>query len=68
MVEQENEFMEVANCITGGKPVNERVLESVSILSERLERLKQQSSLFSGVSFSDEVAALAGHQAPTAVC
>jgi hypothetical protein len=62
------ELMEVSDCISGRKPLDEGVLASVAILSDRLERLKSCSSLFAGVSFSDDVEALAQCHLPTALC
>ena len=62
------ELMEVSDCICGRKPVDEGVLSSVAILSDRLENLKRTSSLFAGVSFSDDVEALAQCHLPTALC
>ena len=68
MIDQTCEVMEVSNCISGMKPVDEGVLASVAILSDRLERLKKSSSLFAGISFSSEVEALAQYRVPTAFC
>jgi len=68
MNDQGFEFREVSDCISGRKTIDEGVLASVSILSDRLERLKTSSSLFAGVSFSDDVEALIGCHAPTALC
>lgn len=64
----EFELVEVSDCISGRKPVDEGVLASVAILSDRLERLKSSSSLFAGVSFSSDVEALAQCHLPTALC
>jgi len=61
-------FMKVSDCISGRKPVSEGALASVAILSDRLERLKESSSLFAGVSFSADVDALTSCQVSTAVC
>ena len=62
------ELMEVSDCINGRKPIDEGVLASVAILSDRLENLKRTSNLFAGVSFSDDVEALAQCHLPTAIC
>ena len=62
------ELMEVSDCISGRKPIDEGVLASVAILSDRLENLKRTSSLFAGVSLSDDVEALAQCHLPTAIC
>ena len=68
MNDQGLEIMEVSDCISGRRPVDESVLSSVAILSDRLERLKSSSSIFAGVSFSDDVEALAQCSLPTALC
>ena len=68
MNEQGFEFREVSDCISARKPVDEGVLASVAILSDRLDRLKSSSSLFAGVSFSDDVEALAQCHLPAALC
>lgn len=68
MNDQGLELMEVSDCISGRKPVDEGVFASVAILSDRLERLKSSSSLFAGVSFSDDVEVLAQCHLPTALC
>ncbi len=68
MIDQTCEIMEVSNCISGRKPVDEGVLASVAILSDRLERLKNSSPLFAGVSFSPAVEQLAMCPVPTALC
>ena len=51
MIEHGSEFMEVSSCLSGTKSVDEGVLASVAILSDRLERLKNSSDLFAGVTF-----------------
>ena len=68
MINHGIELMEVSNCISGSNPVTENVLASVAILQDRLERLKNTSSLFAGVTFSDDVEALAQCHVPTALC
>jgi len=42
----------VGEGVAGTRPVDEQTYVSVSVLSERLERLKQSSHLFAGVTFS----------------
>ena len=62
------DFVEtVQDSINGKRPVDEATYSSVAILSERLERLKMTSSLFAGVSFSDDVAKLANCKMMSAV-
>ncbi len=43
----------------GARPIDEDTLSSVAVLADRLEILKKTSSLFAGVSFSDDVQELA---------
>jgi hypothetical protein len=68
MIDHGFELMEVSNCISGSNPVDENVLSSVAILQDRLERLKNTSNLFAGVTFSDDIEALAQCHLPTALC
>ena len=42
----------VGESLAGERPVDERTYASVEVLAERLERLKQSSSLLAGVAFS----------------
>ena len=57
----------VQDSISGVRPVDEETYSSVSVLAERLESLKRSSSLFAGVTFSDDVAKLAGCKMMSAV-
>ncbi|MHC4456413.1 MAG: hypothetical protein ACYS0I_04835 [Planctomycetota bacterium] len=45
----------VADSITGKRAVDEKTFASVSILEERLERLKKLDKAFGNVSFSPDV-------------
>ena len=45
----------VADSITGKRGVDEKTFASVSILEERLERLKKLDKAFGNISFSPEV-------------
>ncbi len=45
----------VSECLAGERPVDEQVSASVTVLAERLERLKQSSSLVAGIGFSPHV-------------
>jgi hypothetical protein len=45
----------VGECLAGERLVDERTGAAVAILAERLERLKQTSSLFTEVTFSPYV-------------
>lgn len=42
----------VGESLVGARRVDEQTYASVSVLSERLERLKQSNSLFAGVTLS----------------
>lgn len=50
----------VQDSISGVRPVDEETYSSVTVLAERLENLKRASSLFAGVTFSNDVAKLSG--------
>jgi len=45
----------VGESLAGERPVDEQTCAAVTILAERLERLKQSSSLFAEVTFSPYV-------------
>jgi hypothetical protein len=45
----------VSETLAGERPVDEQTHAAVAILAERLERLKQSSSLFSDIGFSPQV-------------
>jgi hypothetical protein len=45
----------VAGSLVGEREVDERTFSSLSILRERLERLKEIDGTFSGIEFSPEV-------------
>jgi hypothetical protein len=51
----------VSQSLTGERPVDEQTGASVAILADRLERLKQSSSLFAGVMFSPYVQKMQRH-------
>ena len=57
-----NEIEMLRQGLTGQRPVDEAVLTSAAILSDRLEMLKQSSPLFEAVSFSPEVEAMMARQ------
>ena len=57
-----NEIEMLRQGLTGQRPVDEAVLTSAAILSDRLEMLKQSSPLFEAVSFSPEVEAMMAEQ------
>ena len=45
----------VSECLRNNNSIDDKALVSLSILSEKLERLRNSSSLFSNVSFSPYV-------------
>ena len=45
----------VNETLTGDRPVDEQTQAAVAILAERLQRLKQSSRLFAGITFSPHV-------------
>ena len=57
-----NEIEILRQGLTGQRPVDDAVLTSAAILSDRLEMLKRSSSLFDAVSFSPEVEAMMAQQ------
>ena len=57
-----NEIEILRQGLTGQRPVDEAVLTSAAVLSDRLEMLKQSSPLFEAVSFSPEVEAMMAQQ------
>jgi len=56
---QHDHLKTVKESISGIRPINEDTLSSVAVLAERLEKLKETSSLFADVAFSDDVQELA---------
>ncbi len=44
----------VGESLAGKRPVTERTYASLEVLAERLERLKQSSSLFADIAFSPQ--------------
>lgn len=53
--------------LQGTRPVDDDTHVCVGVLEERLELLKQKSSLFQEIKFSEEVGRLAGRSAAIAV-
>lgn len=45
----------VSATLAGDRPVDEQAQTAVAILAERLQRLKQSSRLFAGITFSPQV-------------
>jgi hypothetical protein len=63
-----NDFKLVNDCLSGDTPVTERVFEAVAVLSERLDKLKRSSTLFSGISMSEQFEELALAESMSAIC
>lgn len=61
-------FKLVNDCLSGDGPVNEQVFEAVAVLSERLEKLTKNNSLFEGVSFSPHFEELVSTELMSAIC
>jgi hypothetical protein len=57
-----NEIEMLRQGLVGQRPVDEAVLTSAAVLSDRLEMLKRSSSLFEAVSFSPDVEAMMAKQ------
>lgn len=57
----------VGESLMGERPVDEQTCASMAILAERLERLKQSSGLFAGVTFSPYVQKMNRHAEAVAV-
>jgi hypothetical protein len=62
-----DEVNRVREHLNGQCPADDETLSAVSVLAERLDRLKKQSSLFSKISFSPNLQRLAGQTAFSAV-
>ncbi len=63
-----DDFKLVNDCLSGDTPVSEQVFEAVAVLSERLDRLKRSSSIFSGISVSEQFEELALAESMSAIC
>jgi len=57
----------VAESLTGKREVNEQTFDSLTILDERLERLKKLNGAFSSVAFSPEAEKLLSQKNAVAV-
>ena len=62
-----NHFRIVTETLTGKRKVDEQTFDSLTILEERLERLKKQNEAFSGVTFSPDAAKLLSQKNTVAV-
>lgn len=61
MVGMDTDHFGIINaCLQGHRSKDDRTLSSIIVLQERLERLKQNHSAFTGVSFSHQVDQWAG--------
>ena len=52
---ESNHYRIVADSIVGERQADEQTFASLAVLSERLERLKEQYDVFSGIKFSSAV-------------
>lgn len=52
---ESNHYRIVADSIAGERQADEQTFASLAVLSERLERLKEQYDVFSGIEFSSAV-------------
>ena len=57
----------VAECLAGKRKVDEQTIASLTILDERLQRLKSLGEMFSGVAFSPDAAKLLSQKKAVAV-
>ena len=57
----------VTESLAGKREVNEQTFASLTILDERLERLKKLNGAFSGVEFSPDAEKLLSHKNAVAV-
>jgi len=55
MIEAAKEFQIVQQSLTGDRVVDEQTYSSLSVLKERLERLKAQDERFRDIGFSPDV-------------
>lgn len=57
----------VARTLSGQRPIDEQTHASLSVLTERLGRLRSQGGLFSAIEFSPHVKKLKRRVAPVSV-
>jgi len=62
-----NHYRIVTESLAGKRKVDEKVFDSLTILEERLERLKKLNGIFSGVTFSPEAEKLINQKKTVAV-
>ena len=55
MTGMDSHFRIVGESLAGERPVDEQTYASVTVLAERLKRLKQSSGRFAGIAFSPQV-------------
>ena len=68
IAQRHDNFKLVSDCLSGDIPVSEQVFEAVAVLSERLDKLKRSSSLFDGISMSEQFEELALAESMSAIC
>lgn len=63
-----NHYQILRDSVAGQRAVDEQTFASLTILAERLQRLKKRGKSFSDVTFSPEVRKLAREKSLVAVC
>ena len=58
VMQMENPVVVLKEGIAGRRPMDEGVVSSMTVLADRLARLKQQNPAFEAVSFSPDVEAM----------
>lgn len=54
-----DDFRTITDSLLGSRPIDEKTFASVSVLAERMERLKRSNSIFDSIKFSPDVSKLA---------
>ncbi len=67
LVTERNHFEVVKESLFGRRETDEHTFESIAVLKERMERLRQLDKSFSDVSFSPFVRRLAGQKREVAI-
>ncbi|MEJ2704662.1 MAG: hypothetical protein P8Z79_19680 [Sedimentisphaerales bacterium] len=57
-----NYYRVVGESLSGKRPVDEQTLTALTVLDERLERLKELDSVFQSVGFSTDIEKLRRHK------
>lgn len=62
-----NHYRVVAESISGNREVDDQTLTSLTVLEEKLERLKKFDEMFSGIEFSSAVRKILDQTRPVTV-